>query len=132
MNLAPTTFVHIDGDTIRYDVSNLAEAKIALKELKLKKKEFTLQKRALAARQKEIRDAYTHEVRTRGSMLRGGGAFGRVVRAFQTLSRNSKRAGLARDLAPHENEKQRIDGMLGAVDALIIKLEAHILALGSS
>jgi hypothetical protein len=42
MNLTPSTFVQIEGTTVRYNVNNLAEAKIALKELKLKKKEFAL------------------------------------------------------------------------------------------
>ena len=38
MNLTPTTYVQIEGDTVRYNVTNLAEVRIALKELKLKKK----------------------------------------------------------------------------------------------
>lgn len=130
MNLTPTAFVQIEGDTVRYNVSSLAEAKIALKELKLKKKEFGLLKREISARQKEIRTAYTHEVRSRGSVMRGGGGFGKFVRAVQTISRDSKRADLANDLAPLEREKMRIEGMVGAIDSLIIRLEAHMLSLG--
>jgi hypothetical protein len=50
MDLTPSTFVQIEGTTVRYNVNNLAEAKIALKELKLKKKEFALMKREIAGR----------------------------------------------------------------------------------
>jgi hypothetical protein len=90
VDLTPTTYVQIEGDTVRYNVNNLAEAKIALKELKLKQKEFGLLKREIAVHQKEIRAAYTHEVRKRGSLIRGGGGLGRFVRAMQTASRDSK------------------------------------------
>ena len=108
-------------------MNNLAEAKVAMKELKLKKKEFGVRKREIVTLQREIRAAYTHGVRNRGSMLRGGGGFGRVVRVFQTASRDSKRAGLANDLAPLEREKLRIETMIGAIDSLALKLEAYIL-----
>ncbi len=132
MDLMPTTLVRIEGDIVRYNVNNLAEAKIALKELKLKKKEFGVLKREVVARQKEIRASYTHEVRNRGSMMRGGGGLGKFVRAIQTVSRDSKRAGLANDLAPLEQEKVRIERMVGAIDSLIIRLEAYILNLSHS
>jgi hypothetical protein len=127
VNLTPTTYVQIEGDTVHYNVTNLAEAKIALKELKLKKKELGLLKREVAARQKEIRTAYTNEVRQRGSMFRGGGGLGKLVRAMQSASRDSKRAALANDLAPLENQKSRIDSMIGTIDYLIVRLEADML-----
>jgi hypothetical protein len=131
MSLTPTTFVKIEGDAVQCIVNNLAEAKIALKELKLKKKEFGIMKREIMTSQKEIRAAYTHEVRSRGSMMRGGGGFGRFVRAIQTISRDSKRSQLAKNLMPLEREKQRIEGMIEAIDSLIVQLEAHLLGLGS-
>jgi hypothetical protein len=52
VDLAPTTFVQFDGDNVRYTINNVAEAKIALKELKLKKKEFGVRKREITAQQK--------------------------------------------------------------------------------
>lgn len=129
LNLLPATFVQIDGDTVRYNVNNLAEAKIALKELKLKKKEFGVIKRDIAARQKAIRASYTHEVRNRGSMVRGGGGLGKFIRHFQTASRDSRRSQLANELAPFEIEKQKIEGMIGAIESLIVQLEVHILRI---
>lgn len=127
MNLTPSTFVQIEGTSVRYTVNNLAEAKIAMKELKIKKKEFGLLKREIAGRQNEIRAGYTHEVRNRGSMMRAGGGFGKIVRMFQTASRDSKRAGLAHDLAPLETEKNEIEALINAIDSLMIRLEVDML-----
>ena len=74
MDLSPSTFVKIDGTRVSVAAHGTAEAKLALKELKLKKKELGVQKRVIASRQKEVRASYTDEVRTRGSMMRGGAA----------------------------------------------------------
>jgi len=127
MDLSPSTFVKIDGTRISVSAHGAAEAKLALKELKLKKKELGVQKRILVSRQKEIRASYTEEVRTRGSMVRGGGGFGRFIRAVQTISRDSKRAGLAGELAPLERARQDVEAMIHAIDTLIIKVEAELL-----
>ena len=132
MSLPPTTFVQINGNVIRYSVNNLAEAKIALKELKLIKKEFGMVKRNIMAQQKEIRSSYTHEVRCRGSIMRGGGGFGAFVRVIQTISRDSHRVALANALAPLENERIRIEYRIGVVDSLILRLESQSLSLGVS
>ena len=132
MDLSPSTFVKIDGTRVSVAAHGTAEAKLALKELKLKKKELGVQKRVIASRQKEVRASYTDEVRTRGSMMRGGGGFGRVVRAFQTLSRDSKRADLASELAPLERARQDVETMIHAIDTLIIKVEAELLRAGAA
>jgi hypothetical protein len=45
----------------------VAEAKIAIKELKLRKKEYALVKREISQHQKQIQAEYTDKVRQRGS-----------------------------------------------------------------
>ena len=127
MDIATTSFIQIEGETVHVRANSLAEAKLALKELKLKKKEYGLLKRAVTERQKEIRAGYTENVRTRGSMVRGGGGVGRFVRAIQTVSRDSKRAQLANNLAPLEQQKQQIETILRAIDAALLQVEAHLL-----
>jgi hypothetical protein len=127
MALSPTIYVQIRGTSVRANVRTREEAKLALKELKLKKKEFGLMKRTITERQKSIRVDYTDEVRTRGSMLRGGGGIGKVFRLFQTVARDGRRAQLARALAPLESEKENIETMVRAIDGVIIQLEAYIL-----
>jgi len=127
MELIPTTFVQIVGSTVTVSANSVAEAKLALKELKLKKKEYGLLKRSVNEREKGIRATYTEEVRTQGSMMRGGGGFGRFVRGIQAVSRDGKRSQLANALAPLEAEKQDIEAMLGAIDSAILQVEAHLL-----
>ncbi len=45
----------------------VVEAKIAIKELKLRKKEYALVKREISQHQKQIQAEYTDKVRQRGS-----------------------------------------------------------------
>ena len=84
MDLSPTQFVVFEGTRIKCVAETVDQGRLAIKELKLKKKEFGLMKREVVARQKEIRAAYTHKIRTRGSMVKGGGGLGKIFRAFQT------------------------------------------------
>ena len=127
MELTAKSYVEIIGSTVHIKASSPAEAKIALKELKLKKKEYALLKRELNLEQKEIRAVYTDEVRTRGSMLRGGGGFGKFARLIQTASRDGKRHQLAAALAPLEQEKQSIESIISAIDSVSIQVETYIL-----
>ena len=127
MEFAVKSFVEIVGSTVRVNASSTAEAKLALKELKLKKKEYALLKRELNLKQKEVRAAYTDEVRTRGSMLRGGGGLGKFVRLVQTVSRDGKRNQLAVALAPLEQEKQSIESIVNAIDSVMLQVETYIL-----
>lgn len=109
--------------------SSAPELKLAMKELKLKKKELVLRKRLVAEQAKLIRASYTHEVRTRGSMVRGGGGLGGIIRAFQRVSRDSARAQLASDLAPLERQKQEIEAMIRTIDEVVLKIEIHLTTL---
>lgn len=127
MEITPSNFVKIEGTRVSVNANGLAEAKLALKELKLKKKEFGIQKKVILTRQKEIRAAYTDEVRTRGSMVRGGGGVGKFFRAIQTISRDSKRSSLAADLAPLEKAKQEIEAMIHTIEHVILQVESQIL-----
>jgi hypothetical protein len=127
MEITPSNFVTIEGTRVSVNATGLAEAKLALKELKLKKKEFGIQKKLIMTRQKEIRASYTDEVRTRGSMVRGGGGVGKFFRAIQTFSRDNKRAGLAADLAPLEKAKQEVEAMIHTLDHVILQVEAQLL-----
>lgn len=124
MALINTSYIQIIGTSVNVNASSLAEAKLALKELKLKKKEFNLEKRVVNESQKQIRASYTDEVRKRGSMFRGGGGIGKFCRNIQTISRDITRAQLATELAPLEQEKQRIESIIQAVDSAIIQVES--------
>jgi hypothetical protein len=76
--------------------------------------------------QREIRAAYTDLVRRRGSKFIGGRSVGRIIRAFQTLNRDAARSQLAKELAPLEQERARIEAWNMAIDSVIIQLQASI------
>ncbi len=102
---------------------DVAEGKLAIKELRRFKKELNLEIRKTNAAMKEIRTNYTAMTRHRGSMVRGGGKLGKFFRGMQSFSRDLTRSGLAHDLAPHEDQKQRLSKFKHLADTLILKTE---------
>ena len=131
MDFPPSRFVKIENNTISVNASSRAEGKLALMELRLKKKELGVQKRLLSAEQKLIRAGYTEEVRTRGSMLRGAGAIGRIFRVFQSNSRDNRRVKLASDLAPLERQKQDVEKWILLVERVILQVESQMLSFSA-
>lgn len=63
--------------------NTVAEAKLALKELKLKKKEQSILKKQLMEQERQIRATYTDTVRRRGSKFQSGNTVGKYVRLYQ-------------------------------------------------
>ncbi|WP_375515927.1 hypothetical protein [uncultured Nostoc sp.] len=123
-----TNLVTINDDgKLHISVQSLAEAKIALKELKLKKKEYAFVKREISQQQKITRAEYTDRVRQRGSKVKGAGSIGRIVRTFQTINRDADRRALAQELAPLEQEKNAIDGIINAIDQAILQIERYMI-----
>jgi hypothetical protein len=103
------SFVTIDADgNLHVSARSIAEAKIAIEELKLEKKEYALVKREISQKQKQIRAEYTDNVRQRGSKFRGGGGIGSFVRTVQTVSCDADRRNLAQELAPLKQHKNTV------------------------
>lgn len=121
-----TTYAKVIGDRVECNVENVAEAKIALKELKLLKKEYGIQKRLIADNQKAIRAQYTDQTRRQGSVMRGGGGIGKFVRSMQSASRDTQRANLAKALAPYEKQKQQVEAIMLTIDKVILNVESFI------
>lgn len=125
---SPNSFVTITADgELHVSVRSVAEAKIAIKELKLKKKECALVKRKISQSQKQIRAEYTDSVRQRGSKFRGGGSIGRLVRTVQTINRDADRRTLAQELAPLEQQKNAVEVIINATDQAILQVEKFII-----
>jgi hypothetical protein len=123
----PQSFVDISPDgEISVRANSVPEAKLALKELKLKKKELSLLKKQVTEQERQIRAAYTDEVRRRGTKFQGGGGIGKFVRLAQTASRDAARHNLAQQLAPHEQQKRKIEAMKSAIEQLILQVEMFI------
>jgi hypothetical protein len=105
---------------------SIAEAKLAIKKIKLLKKQASVEKKAATNAQRMIRASYTQRVRQRGSKMRGGGWVGSIVRGIQTASRDADRAGLADQLAPWEAKKDQCDRIILQLESLILKIEARL------
>jgi hypothetical protein len=120
--------IHSNGNITTY-FSSAAEGKLVLKELRLMTKQLNVELKRIFVEQRSIRAQYTHYTRTRGSMLRGGGTIGRVVRVVQTISRDAERADLARQLAPLEARKENIEAMKHAITHAILDVETRLLEL---
>lgn len=114
---------------ISVHASTAADTKLAIKELRLLRKSFSLEKRQVTAQHKAVRAQHTHDIRQRGSIFRGGGGFGRFIRSMQTASRDSARTHLARALRPLETEQQRIEHAITQIDSLIAQVETQALRL---
>lgn len=108
-------------------VKSVIDAKAAIKELKLKKREYALIKKEIIQQQKLIRAEYTDQVRRQGSKIRGGGQLGSLVRSIQTYNRNSNRRALADRLAPLEQQKNVVETVIHAIEQEILHLERYIL-----
>jgi hypothetical protein len=121
------SIVQITGSGVTANVHSIAEAKIAIKELKLKKKEYSLLKKNLINQQKQLRAEYNHEVRTRGRIVRGIGIEGLFAQEAERTTREARKVKLANDLAPLEEKKQDIDAMLSGIANTILLLETYIL-----
>jgi len=130
MEFSETSVIRIENGKVHLRVTNAAEAKLAIKEIRIKKKELALFKREVVAKQRALRAAQTHSTRTQGPMMHGGGGFGRFVRAVQSASRYSDRSSLASNLAPLEDDKSRIDRDMRGFDSLTLQLESYILQNG--
>ena len=124
----PNNFVTItDAGELRVSARSIPETKIAIKELKLKKKEYALVKRKIHQNQKQIRAEYTYRVRQRGSKFRGGGSIGSFVRTVQTINRDDDRRTLAQQLAPLEQQKNTVDEIINAIEQTILQIEKYII-----
>jgi len=122
----PYAWVEDDG-TVRANATTVPEAKIAIKELRLEKKDWTVTKKDIAAQVAAIRADYRSEVAQRGGKVQGGGKFGQFARSMQTISRDNRRAKLDKDIRPLEAHKAALDRVLTNIDAVILQLERHIL-----
>lgn len=118
--------VQDDGDIV-IAVTTVPEAKLAIRRLRLKKREYAAQKKELQAAINAIRAERRAEIAQQGSMLRGGGTFGQVVRAGQRLGRDADRRAYVQRLQPYEDAKAAIDRMVLEIDKSITTLEAFVL-----
>lgn len=127
MKLSPARFVSIDGTNVQLNINNDKEAKIALTELRHKRKELTLIKRKLQAEQKLVRQKNTAQGRRLSGftlansvarLIGLGGGIGRIGSAARAM----QRLDLERKLSPTEDSQNAIDETILNIDSAILFL----------
>lgn len=127
MQLSETRFVKIDGTNISASVNSATEAKIAIKEIRQKKKEFAHIKRGLL-RQKKDAERQAGKGRSRNGAKTG---FFHSIRT--TVSRMASVAGAygtasaKMDLPRIEQECAKTDEILHNLDSVMIQIEGKLL-----
>lgn len=116
-----------DDGSIRLSLHSIPEAKLAVKQLKLRKQEIALEKKAVTAKMAEVRASRQIALGNRSSMVRGGGKLGSFVRTTQRFERDSERARHAATMAPMERQKAVIERRLLNVQAAITAAQEYIL-----
>lgn len=129
MRLAKTTFVSIAGAEVKVAVENAQQARLALKELRHKKREYGLIRRVLAHRAEAAarREATTkrRKAKPRGLLARLKGWIATLIAPY----RWAQRLGARRDRASIERELEQAKTVLHNLDACIVQLEGRLLNL---
>jgi hypothetical protein len=124
--LAPGIVVLPNGD-VTLKPNSVAEAKLGIKQLQLKKKEYAAEKRLLSTRVAERQAARRMETAQQGSKMHGGGKLGTAVRGLQTAQRDKQRLQHTAALAPLEHMKRDLEYRTIAADRAIVMLQKFIL-----
>jgi hypothetical protein len=96
---------------------------LAIQQLRLRRKELALLKRALIERQREVRAAYTDKTRKPGFLVT------MMPSKEQTLWRKANRRSLAGQLRPLEQQRQQVETELTRVDLALLQLQSSTRAV---
>jgi hypothetical protein len=116
-----------DDGQIRVSANSVAEAKLAIKQLRLRKKAVGLEKREVTQAITALTAERRRQTANQSSMMRGGGNLGKFTRGMQSLGRDADRRNHAARLQPYQQEKARLDRYMLGIDQMINQLEAYIL-----
>jgi hypothetical protein len=127
MQLAPMRYVKIDGTAVGVTVASATEAKVALKELRHKKREIKFLRGALLRRQKAARPEPGKRKRP-ASLLRrlwrGVRALAAALIDVATVSRSERKK---RSPAEIERELEWTEEVLHNIEGCILQLEGKLL-----
>jgi hypothetical protein len=122
MKFSEARFVTIAGTEVLANPASATDAKIALKELRQKKKEFGLRRRALLAQQKSAKAAAERAEGGASRRKRQGlwAALGRLVG-------KARSAKPRRTLAEIEADVAAVDEILFNLDSCMVQIEGRLL-----
>jgi hypothetical protein len=125
MQLTPMRFTTIEGTEVTVKVNSPREAKTAIKELRHRKKEVGLHRRALLRQQKAALKERARMERAAGQRSRRRGLLGSLARVA-SLFRSDK----PHDLESIEQELHLVDETLHNLDVCIVQIEGKLLLQG--
>jgi len=126
MQLTPMRFTTIEGTEVTVKVNSPQEAKTAIKELRHRKKEVGLHRRALLRRHKAAQKERARIERAAGQRARRRGVLGSLAR-LTSLFRGEKPL---HDLGAIEQELHLVDETLHNLDVCIVQIEGKLLLHG--
>lgn len=125
MRLSPTRFISIMGTEVHAAVTTAADAKTALKEIKQKKNEYALKKRALVYQQKKAKEA-AERAEGPAALRRQTGLVATVRRLVGKVQARAPR----RSLADLDAQITDIDEILFNLDSCKVQIEGKLLHMG--
>ena len=124
MKLSPARYISILGTEVHAAVTTATEGKSALKEIRQKKNEFGLKRRALIYQQKKAKVAAEKAEGSRTSRNKSG-VFAAVRRLFGKVQARAPK----RSIAELESQIHDIDEILFNLDSCKVQIEGKLLSL---
>jgi hypothetical protein len=123
MKLTPLRFTTIEGTDVSVQVDSSADAKRAIKELRHRKKEVGLHRRALLRQQKTALKEQARSERAGAERARRRG----VIATMSRMASLFRKETPLYDLAAIEQELHMTDEVLHNIDLCILQIEGKLL-----
>jgi hypothetical protein len=122
MQLAPMRYGKIEGTNVTVHVTSPDEARIALKELRLKKKELAHVKKALLREQREAKAKKSAADRSRRGKKKGG-LWGTITRVTGEVRHDDA----TEDIAHWSRQLENLETLAHNIDGCILQIETKLL-----
>lgn len=127
MELAPTQFARIEGRQVSVSVSSPDEAKLALKELRHKKRELLLWKRGLVKERKRAAQGSTRRGERAGFwqrlLQRKKGIFGGLMGFYRYFAKRR----VVRKIEHLDKELEHLDELIHKLDDCVLQVQGRLL-----
>jgi hypothetical protein len=123
MKLTPMRFTTIEGTDVTVQVTSPTDAKRAIKELRHRKKEVGLHRRALLRQQKVAQKEQARSERATAERARRRGVIASMTRMASVFRKEKP----LYDLSSIEQELQMTDEVMHNIDECILQIEGKLL-----
>jgi hypothetical protein len=127
MQLAPTRFVEIVGNEVRVTVNSSADARIALKELKHKKRELSHLRKGLIKRQQALRKQQNRATRPRSLVWQIFDRRKKLVQAVTAVVSVFRPRRPVLNASQIESELCRIDDLQHGINSCVLQIEGKLI-----